>query len=137
MDINKLNNEDLEKIKIFSLEGLKTKARFCQIYDGDTCKAVFLYNNEIKRWNCRINGIDTPELRTKNIKEKELGITARDYLKTLLNNKTLDITCGSFDKYGRLLIDIYDEDGISISNKLIEKGYANKYNGGTKKKWDL
>lgn len=131
-----MSEEELKKVEMFSLKGTRIKAKFCQIYDGDTCKAVFPFAGKEYRWSCRLNGIDTPELRTKNKEEKKMGIKARDYLRSLLNGKELEIECSKFDKYGRLLITIYsEEEGVTINQMMINNGYAKEYYGKKKEVW--
>ena len=49
-------------------------------------------------------------------------------------NNIVTVECFDFDKYGRLLVEIFI-DNESINNWLIEKGYAKKYGGGKKSKW--
>ena len=44
------------------------------------------------------------------------------------------IVCDKFDKYGRLLVNIYVH-GEDISKWLIDNQYAFKYNGGKKRDW--
>ena len=65
----------------------------------------------------------------------DINITRKD-LRTILNNDIflLQIKCGEFDKYGRLLVDI-TIDGTRVDEWLITNGYAKKYDGGTKEKW--
>ena len=89
-------------------------------------------------------GVDTPELRTKNLKEKEMGYKVRDILKTHFLNQIVTIKCYKFDKYGRLLIDVFlpqhvpnEKNSAMLSNWLIDNEYAYAYGGGTKKQWDL
>ena len=128
------NNElILEQVPKFTLNGLKTKARFCNIYDGDTCDVVIFYHNQYYRWDCRLLGIDTPEIRSEH---KDIAIEAREYLRSLIEGKELYIECHRFDKYGRLLVEMFDEDGISISQKMIQSGHAKEYDGGKKPSWD-
>ena len=86
------------------------------------------------RFNCRIEGVDTPELRTRNKKEKAMGIKVRDELRKKILDKMVKVECGEFDKYGRLLVDIII-DNTSIKKWLIENNYAFSYDGGTKKSW--
>lgn len=126
----------------FTLNGLEVEAKVVDIYDGDTVKIVFKcaeLNKKYYKWNCRINNVDTPEIRTKNEKEKEYAIQIRDKLRELMLNKIVTVTCGKFDKYGRLLVDIFIKDEndevINVSNWLIENNYAKEYHGGTKEKW--
>jgi micrococcal nuclease len=135
MDWEKYNN----KTPIFTLEGSFVQGKIVDVYDGDTVKIVLnlSINSDYFRWNCRLSGINTPEIRTKNTKEKEFGLLVRDKLKERIENKILLIKCGEFDKYGRLLVEIYENNGqlFSINNWLIENNYAKPYDGGTKEEW--
>jgi endonuclease YncB( thermonuclease family) len=135
MDWEKYNN----KTPIFTLEGSFVQGKIVDVYDGDTVKIVLnlSINQDYFRWNCRLSGINTPEIRTKNTKEKEFGLLVRDKLKERIENKILLIKCGEFDKYGRLLVEIYENNGqlFSINNWLIENNYAKPYDGGTKEEW--
>jgi len=135
MDWEKYDN----KTPIFTLEGSFVQGKIVDVYDGDTVKIVLnlSINSNYFRWNCRLSGINTPEIRTKNVKEKEFGLLVRDKLKERIENKILLIKCGEFDKYGRLLVEIYENNGqlFSINNWLIENNYAKPYDGGTKEEW--
>ena len=86
------------------------------------------------KWNCRLINIDTPEIRTRNLREKVYGKKVRDYLRKKILNKIVTVSCKDFDKYGRLLVEIFYEDE-NINNWLIDNGYAKIYDGGTKHKW--
>ena len=119
---------------LFTLNGLKMSARVTDVYDGDTVKVIFKFKDIFYKWNCRLLGIDTPEIRTKNLKEKEFGLKTRDFLRSEILNKIVTVKCYEFDKYGRLLVNIYMND-VCINDKLIQHGYAKKYDGGTKTKW--
>tara|TARA_Y100000816_G_C26043954_1_gene546973 strand:+ start:540 stop:968 length:429 start_codon:yes stop_codon:yes gene_type:complete len=133
----KKTNKDLEsktkETPLFSLNGKHFDAKIVYIYDGDTMHCVFKVFGEYYRWNCRIWGVDTPEIRTKNEGEKKKGIEVRDILRNKLQDKILTIKCYDFDKYGRLLIDVYIENGTLLSQWLIKNNYGYTYNGGTKK----
>ncbi len=126
-----------EKVKEFGFDGEVKEAKVVSVYDGDSCRVVFPVLRKLYKFNCRIKGVDTPELRTKNKKEKEYGLLVRDKLKEKILNKVVWIECGDFDKYGRLLIDIKSPllEGEKISEWLINNKYAMKYNGGTKNDW--
>ena len=129
-----------KKTPYFSLDGLITRAKVVDVYDGDTVQIVFpFYNKERKkdmcRWKCRLSRIDTPELRTKSQEEKKLAIQAREYVKEYVLEKIVTVKCGKFDKYGRLLVEIYVFEGnteCSLNQLLIERGIAKEYNGGKK-----
>ena len=144
MQPNSFNWDTVDnKIKMFSFEGKIKKGKCVNVYDGDTIKIVFPLQGELYRWNCRLTGIDTPELRTKNKKEKKFGYEVRDKLREKILNKMVSIKCGEFDKYGRLLGEIFiesdsqsgggEKNNKSVNDWLIESGYAFKYDGGKKK----
>ena len=141
-----LNKEDCKlfetltsKTNKFSLNGYKTFAKCVHAYDGDTVHVVFKmpHSNDCYKWVIRIMGIDTPEIKAKNTYEKQLAVKARDFLRELILDKIIIIECLDFDKYGRLLGNLFIEGNEkSISNMMIEKGFAKAYDGGTKIKWE-
>jgi len=117
-------------------------------YDGDTCRvnlprsafndnwAYELFGHNIP---IRVEGIDTPEIRGKCQKEKDLAYEARDLVRGLFENAqaiTLSIDDNPkevrgkyFRVVGRLIA-----DGVDISDLLIERLLAVLYDGGTKVK---
>ena len=125
-------NSDTEEL---SFENQVITGKVVSVYDGDTVKCVFPLNNKFYKWNCRINGIDTPEIRTRSKLEKEMGFKARDFLREKILKKMVEIHCGEFDKYGRLLVNI-KLDNQDMSELLINEGLAFKYDGGTRQNWD-
>ena len=135
VDWNSIDN----KINQFTFEGRKCEGKVVSVYDGDTVKIVIpLTDNEpdrLYRWNCRLTGVDTPELRTRCKIEKEHGYKVRDCLREKILNKMVYLRCGEFDKYGRLLVEILC-DSCLINDWLIEKDYAFAYDGGTKQSWE-
>ena len=141
---DELSTKTKENTEYMSLEGQEFIAKIVYIYDGDTVHVVFKVFGEYYRWNSRIMGVDTPELRTKNEKEKKKGYEVRDELRKHFQDKIVKIKCSEFDKYGRLLIDIYVPDDVPnphnnvlLSDWLIGNQYAYAYDGGTKQAWDL
>ena len=88
-------------------------------------------------------GVDTPEKRTRNPEEKELGIDATEWLKAKLEgaisgDDELSVRTelvGGVGKYGRLLGWLYIGDAdVSLNEQMIDEGYAWAYDGGTKQK---
>ena len=86
-------------------------------------------------------GVDTPEKRTRNLEEKELGIDATNWLKkeledVLAGDDELIVRTelhGGVGKYGRLLGGLYvRDDQVSLNEQMITHGYAHAYDGGTK-----
>jgi len=144
LDVNELSTKTKQNTDYLTLEGQEFTAKVVYIYDGDTVHVVFKAFGEYYRWNSRIMGVDTPELRTKNEKEKKKGYEVRDELRNHFQDKIVKIKCSEFDKYGRLLIDIYVPDDVPnphnnvlLSEWLIGNQYAYAYDGGTKQAWDL
>lgn len=130
------------KTKKFSLEGQTKLCKVVSVYDGDTCNVVFDHNGVINRWNIRMNGYDTPEMRpSKKLPNrdeiKQKAIQSRDFLKSLIfnNEQLVYLKCGKFDKYGRLLGEIYinENDEESVNSVMIKTGHGYEYHGGTKK----
>ena len=138
--LSMVKDNDTE-IPFLTLNNVKTSGKVVQVYDGDTCKIIIPFKHELFKWNCRLTGLDTPELRTKNFKEKECGYYVRDKLRDKILNKVITVHCHEFDKYGRLLVTLYENptDSKSINDWLIENHYAYKYDGGTKEiiEWDV
>ena len=115
-----------------------------KVVDGDTIDVTLdLGFSLTKKERVRIAAVDTPEKRTRNLEEKELGIDATNWLKdkikdTLAGDNELTIRTelvGGVGKYGRLLGWLYVGDDVtSLNEQMISEGYAWEYDGGTKKK---
>jgi micrococcal nuclease len=109
-----------------------------KIVDGDTIDVVIDLGFDISfSSRVRLAGIDTPESRTKDLKEKALGLESKDYLKKRLEQATNIVIrtekVNSSEKYGRILAWLYlDGETKSVNHEMIEKGYAWGYLGDTK-----
>lgn len=112
----------------------------CKCYDGDTL-TISWFDESISsgvRIGCRINGIDTPEIRGSSDYEKDLAYKAKDRLLQKVMGKFVTIRNPSLEKYGRVLADLeVDDDCPSIKYYMLEASDICKpYNGGTKEKWE-
>ena len=115
-----------------------------RVLDGDTIDVTIDLGFDLyKKERVRIAGVDTPEKRTRNLEEKELGIDATEWLKaklegTLAGDDELSVRTelvGGVGKYGRLLGWLYiGDESVSLNEQMIEQGYAWPYDGGTKQK---
>ena len=130
-EIEELLSLDCKNINKFTLDGLIKTAKVVKVYDGDTITVIFKHKDEYNKWNCRIYGIDTPEIKTKNPEEKKAAILARDFLKDLILEKIVQIECLGFDKYGRLLTNVFYDDK-NVMKTMIENKFGKLYFGGTK-----
>jgi micrococcal nuclease len=110
------------------------------VVDGDTIDVLIDLGFDILfASRVRLAGIDTPESRTKDLKEKALGLEAKEYLKKYLKDaKTVVIKTEKMDsseKYGRILGWVYvDGNTVSLNDMMINDGYAWGYLGDTKVK---
>ena len=115
-----------------------------RVLDGDTIDVTIDLGFDLfKKERVRVAGVDTPEKRTRDLEEKELGIHATNWLKEKLEGAVAgddDLVIrtelvGGVGKYGRLLGWLYLGDGdVSLNEQMITEGYAWAYDGGTKQK---
>jgi endonuclease YncB( thermonuclease family) len=112
-----------------------------KVYDGDTITiAAKLPNTEgpVYRFQVRLNGIDSAEIKAKTLHEKALAIVARDALSKMIMDEIVTLKNVSTEKYGRILADVYLDDK-NINNWMLDHKYAVPYDGGTKHRpndWD-
>jgi micrococcal nuclease len=110
------------------------------VVDGDTIDVLIDLGFDILfQSRVRLAGIDTPESRTKDLKEKALGLESKEYLKKHLKDaKSVVIKTEKMDsseKYGRILGWVYiNGDTVSLNDMMINDGYAWGYLGDTKVK---
>ena len=138
----------------FSLKGRKFHAKCVDIYDGDTATFCMFLNTNVYRFNMRLLGIDTPEIRpSKNDPDRDNEKIAANYVKNrflqlivdneidlnkkytkkeirkiLENNiRLVTIYCDKFDKYGRCLVKIFrHEDESEDDSKSINNILLNE-----------
>ena len=141
-----------EDAPLFSLEGHRCwcKIHPRDVYDGDTVKATFvLQGMGVRRFKCRLDGYDSPEMKPpKKTANREAIVAsakkAREHLIGMVASKKNQMVwchCGKFDKYGRVLITLYDgptwfgkaNPKDSINQRMIKDGHGYEYHGGTKR----
>ena len=109
-----------------------------KIVDGDTIDVDIDLGFDISfSSRVRLAGIDTPESRTTDLKEKALGLEVKEKIKKeLAAAKDVVIKTekpDSSEKYGRILGWVFlDGNTVSLNQQLIDQGYAWTYGGGTK-----
>ena len=111
-----------------------------KVVDGDTIDADIDLGFDISLTKrVRLSGVDTPESRTIDLKEKKLGLESKEWLKhklefakdVLIKTELPDST----EKYGRILGNLYvNNEALSLNQQMIDEGYALAYDGGTKDK---
>jgi micrococcal nuclease len=109
-----------------------------KIVDGDTIDVDIDLGFAVSfTQRVRLAGIDTPESRTTDLKEKALGLEVKEKIKKeIAAAKDIVIKTekpDSSEKYGRILGWLFlDGADVSLNQKLINEGYAWTYGGGTK-----
>jgi micrococcal nuclease len=108
-------------------------ATVTKVVDGDTIDAlVDLGFDTWKQVRIRMNGMNAPESRTRDLEEKARGLAAKARLKEILKenkNKFILVSHG-VGKYGRCLGEIFlTENSDSVNNLLISEGHAVEYHG--------
>ena len=104
------------------------KARCSRVVDGDTIIAeVDLGFSVYTKVRVRLEGIDAPEVRTRDLVEKQKGLTSKKYLEDVFSiNKEFTLESKKLDKYGRCLGTIFIGD-VNINEEMIEEGLAEVY----------
>ena len=108
------------------------------VVDGDTIDVEIDLGFDISfSSRVRLAGIDTPESRTTDKKEKALGLEVKQRLKDVLANASVVVIRtqkpDSTEKYGRVLGWLFvDGAEKSVNEALIADGYAWGYMGETK-----
>jgi endonuclease YncB( thermonuclease family) len=149
--------------KLFSLAGLKTYCQLVSLHDLDTISVVFPFQGrDVHKINCRVLGLDSAELTSKNPIVKAWAVKARNRMLSLIapgvfevdgsyakkdikrllaeNVSMLYIHSYEYEKFGRLLVDLFlDESasdrGETLQAICIREGYAKPYDGKTKSQW--
>ena len=131
---------ETDKHDYFSFVGKTFFARPINIYDGDTFSIIFLHKDVIK-YRCRCLGYDSPEMKPSlsnpnRDKEKALAVNAKNRMTELLTKHEsglVFVECFEFDKYGRILVRVYNMiDTKSINEIMVEEGHGKNYDGGKK-----
>ena len=150
-------NQKNSNTKMFSLLGEKMYGRVVDIHDGDTITVILNLFGSFFKFKVRLAEIDTCEITSKVEQNKSLAIQAKVRLISLIcnrdisncmlltdkkalisfleeNNHCVWLQCLQFDKFGRLLANIYCDHSSneSFSEILIKENLAYKYEGKTK-----
>lgn len=120
-------------------------ARVLNVVDGDTIDLMidlgFKIHHNIR---VRLYGVNTPESRTKDAAEKEMGLKAKSFTKDWLDGHQwvfVNTIPDKNDKYGRILAKIYSSDQINdpktacLNTDIIQAGFAREYHGVGDKTW--
>ncbi len=125
----------------FTLEtyGKRVPVRVIDVYDGDTLVVAMEVGGKISAFRVRLAHLDTPELKpAMDVPDRAKIIVrakaAQEYLASLILGHIAWLEILGFEKYGRLLANIYTTEtgGISLNEQMVTTGHGVVYEGGTK-----
>ncbi len=105
------------------------KAKLDRVVDGDTVDALVDLGFDVwVKKRIRLEGIDAPETRTKDLEEKSRGLATKPRLESLLGATEGEFVLVSHGvgKYGRCIGTIYIDEK-NINQLLLSEGLAEKY----------
>ena len=107
------------------------------VYDGDTikCDIDLGFSIILKKQSVRSLGINCPEIRTKDERERALGYESRDQLRHILEEAdVIALQSHGKGKFGRILGTLF-ADGKNVNEMMIDLGLARPYDGGKRSSW--
>lgn len=124
---------------IFTLEGLRTRCKVVKVYDGDTCTVILPVKGEMLKFNCRLKGINAPELKPpKGMLDRDVEISkaksSQAGLADMIMDKVVTIRFYRPEKYGRQLVELWNETAdakftkeTSVNQEMVRKGLARPF----------
>ncbi len=112
------------------------RADVVSVYDGDTLTVdAHPWPQITVRTSVRVSGIDTPEIRGKCDSEKALAREARELARESVGEHVHLRNVGLGKYAGRVIADVFTEDGRRLADVLIEAGLARPYDGSEREGW--
>ena len=137
-DILKQSDKSIPK---FSFKNKVIFGKVVKVYDGDTCQINTYINtqiqNELFRFNVRLDGYDSSELKSTNLIEESYAKVSKKVLSELIMDKIVLLKCSDFDKYGRILGRIYinntsNNELLEVNEYMIQSKLGYPYHGENK-----
>jgi len=85
-----------------------------KVIDGDT----FDMKSGTERVRIRMFGIDSPE------RGQAYNVKAKEFTASLVAGRAVRIIVRDQDRYGRIVADVYTEDGSHVNAEIIRAGFA-------------
>ena len=123
------------------------QARVERVVDGDTIDLTISLGFDIYiKERVRLFGVDTPETRTRNKKEKQAGLKAKLFVQEAIEGKNVEIVTDDKGKFGRYLASLWYEHSsvdfdhprgtkVLLNKELIDLKMAKPYYGEKKPDW--
>lgn len=117
---------------------MKYKIQINRVIDGDSLDIDIMLGFGIVLQNkrLRLEGVDTPELRTSDEEEKKFGLRAKSFVVEWCSDRELLLLVKNngdeYDKFGRILGHIEDNNGNNLVASIIEHYHGVAYHGQSK-----
>lgn len=107
------------------------------VLDGDTVSVILqVWIGQRVETSVRFAGIDTPEMKGKCQKERDMAKAAQKEVEKILSDGKIVLSNIKLEKYaGRVLATVHSESGVDVAKHLIAKGYARPYAGKKRQSW--
>lgn len=157
MAIMQFKDTTYHSTKWFTFDGLVGWVRVVDVHDGDTITIIMSHddNGKVAKHRVRLNGIDAYEVTSPVESLKHKALLGRNRIIQLVTNNfeinypytrkdiierlnsscyMVWIECGGFDKFGRMLAQVYESDDkiVNFATVLLNEGLAYSYAGGHK-----
>jgi hypothetical protein len=140
-----------ENRSALSFENQVCLAYCVKVTDGDTVQLNIRTALGVYLFRVRLANLDCPETRSRDPEEKSHGLACKQLMERLLLHRNCVIKCGAFDKYGRLLGDVYVtrptlEDNeitettplhtlVHLNSQMVQWTSSVEYKGGSHVNW--
>ena len=111
------------------------KVYVTRVVDGDTVDVdIDLgFGMIYKKQRVRMQGIDTPESRTRDLTEKWYGKASKAFLEKQLKDQEIQLVSHDKGKFGRILGELFvGNSSYSINKMMIDNYHAVPYTGASK-----
>ena len=120
-----------ERAKPLSFEHEVCRMYCIRVIDGDTIVGNVKTRLGIFEFHIRLMHLDAPEMKSADPIEKKHALACKKTLSQFLEHKQLHIKCGKFDKYGRLLGELF-LNNVNINSWMLQNTPCCVYEGKSK-----
>lgn len=110
MDIDGADSEldecEKDDVPMFDIRG-RYRAKVVDVKDGDTILFVMRYDGHLWKFMGRMDHYDTIPMRKQARNEQDFKRDVLLHLHKTLWDKTVELQCNGFDKYGNVLVEVY------------------------------
>lgn len=113
------------------------RAKVVRVIDGDSLIVAFERDGRFVRMALRVQGIDCPELHSRNVYEKRMALAAKNRLRDAVEGRVVTLFNIGVEKFGRILSDLCVPEGPgSVSHYMLQApSMCHAYKGEAKQSW--